>query len=152
MALHGAGHLVLMSRSGPRDDESQAGFEKIQELGATVTDARGDVTRLEDVQRIVDAVAVDGHPPLLGVIHGAMVLRDDFIATLTTNVPDGAATEDEWRLESASGDARIAAGTLYLFLVVFGRHWCTEAIQLQLRQCVPRSACPSPAVAKGWRH
>ncbi len=82
MATNGAGHLVLMSRSGPRDDESKAGFEKIRDLGAKVTDARGDVTKLEDVQRIVDAISADGHPPLAGVIHGAMVLRDEFIADL----------------------------------------------------------------------
>ncbi len=82
MAMHGAGHIVLMSRSGPRDDESKAGVEKIKSFGATVTDARGDVTKLDDVQRIVDAIAADGHPPLLGVIHGAMVLRDEFIADL----------------------------------------------------------------------
>ena len=82
MAMHGAGHVVLMSRSGPRDDESKAGVERVKELGASVTDARGDVTKLGDVQRIVDAVAADGHPPLVGVIHGAMVLRDEFIADL----------------------------------------------------------------------
>ncbi len=86
MALHGAGHLVLMSRSGPRDAESQAGVEKIKALGATVTDARGDVTSREDVQRVVDAIASDGHPPLTGVLHGAMVLRDELMADLNDDL------------------------------------------------------------------
>jgi thioester reductase-like protein len=82
MALNGAGHLVLMSRSGPRDEPSRKGIEKMREYGAVVTDARGDVTQLQDVQRIVDAVVAEGHPPLVGVIHGAMVLRDEFIVDL----------------------------------------------------------------------
>ena len=82
MAINGAGHLVLMSRGGPRDDQSNAIIEEIRQLGANVTDARGDVTSLEDVKRVVASVADNEGLSLGGVIHGAMVLQDEFILDL----------------------------------------------------------------------
>ncbi len=82
MAKHGAGHLVLMSRSGPRDEQALATIEKIKGYGTAVTDARGDVTNLNDVRRVVTQIAADGHPPLQGVIHGAMVLHDELLSDL----------------------------------------------------------------------
>lgn len=81
MAAQGARHLILMSRSGPRDQGAAAAIETLRATGVQVTDARGDVTRLEDVERIVDAIQTQG-PPLAGVVHGAMVLDDAFILKL----------------------------------------------------------------------
>ncbi len=82
MSIQGAGHVILMSRSGPKEETALAAIERMRQRGTHVTDARGDVTKLADVQRVVDAVAEQGQPPLIGVIHGAMVLRDEFIADL----------------------------------------------------------------------
>ncbi len=139
MAMHGAGHIVLMSRSGPRDEEAKAGIEEIRALGASVTDARGDVSKLADVERVIDAVGREGHPPLLGVIHGAMVLRDEFICRPGRPfVPDRAAPENERSLESTRGNARDAAGTFHLLQFLLRRHWCAEAVELQRRQCLSR--------------
>ena len=82
MVEHGARSLVLMSRSGPRDEQSLALIAQMRESGATVVDARGDVSKLNDVQRIV-ATIQESMPPLVGVLHGAMLLDDEFIAELT---------------------------------------------------------------------
>ena len=49
--------------------------------GVAVLDARGDVTISEDVRRVIET-ASQQMPPLAGVIHGAMVLDDRFIADL----------------------------------------------------------------------
>ena len=82
MVEHGARHLVLMSRSGPRDEPSHVSIERMRELGAKIVDARGDVSKLSDVQRVV-ATIQDSMPTLVGVLHGAMLLDDEFIAELT---------------------------------------------------------------------
>jgi thioester reductase-like protein len=81
MAEQGARYLVLMSRSGPRDNDSQADITRLRACGVTVVDARGDVTNPVDVRRVVQDIRT-WHPPLRGVIHGAMVLDDGFIADL----------------------------------------------------------------------
>ena len=81
LAKHGARHVVLMSRSGPRDDADIAAIEQLRADGIHVVDARGDVTNPADVQRIVQDIRKK-HPPLRGVIHGAMVLDDGFIVDL----------------------------------------------------------------------
>jgi len=82
MSENGARHFALMSRSGPKDDA----LEKIADLqrnGIGVRDVRGDVTSSEDVTRIVAEVQASD-APLIGVIHGAMVLDDEFINELDT--------------------------------------------------------------------
>lgn len=81
MAAQGARHLVLMSRSGPREDASRD-IEAMRAEGIEVIDARGDVTKQAHVRKIIDDIR-SGMPPLRGVIHGAMVLDDEFIAELT---------------------------------------------------------------------
>ncbi len=80
MHANGARHFALMSRSGPKDDA----LEKIAALGedgGTVLDVRGDVTRAADVRDAVSRVQQSGQP-LVGVIHGAMVLDDEFLLEL----------------------------------------------------------------------
>ncbi|MEM8681128.1 MAG: SDR family NAD(P)-dependent oxidoreductase, partial [Planctomycetota bacterium] len=82
MARNGARHLVLMSRSGPRDPQAQADIKQLQADGVQVIDARGDVTKQADVRRVVQEIK-DNLPPLKGVLHGAMVLEDCFIEEMT---------------------------------------------------------------------
>ena len=82
MADNGARHFVLMSRSGPKDDA----IEKIEEMragGVEIMDARGDVTSRADIDKAIAEVQ-KGKAPLIGVIHGAMVLDDEFINELDT--------------------------------------------------------------------
>ena len=80
MAKNGARSFALMSRSGPKD-ESLDKIAALQKAGVNVIDARGDVTRREDIDKIVAEVQKSDYP-LIGVIHGAMVLDDEFIVEL----------------------------------------------------------------------
>lgn len=80
MAEHGARHLVLLSRSGPAAEAAQD-LERLRAAGAEVLELRCDVTEPDDVERVVDRVRHE-MPPLRGVIHGAMVLDDEFLADL----------------------------------------------------------------------
>ncbi len=81
LGRHGARHLVLLSRSGPRDDAAQRDIEQLRHDGIEVVDVRGDVTQLDDVTKIVNRIRVE-LPPLKGVIHAAMVLDDEFLPSL----------------------------------------------------------------------
>jgi len=80
MIRQGARHLVLMSRSGPHGDTAIE-IEALRADGCTIIDARGDVTNRDDVDRVINQIAVDG-PVLKGVVHAAMVLNDMFIADM----------------------------------------------------------------------
>lgn len=80
MHSNGARHFALMSRSGPKEDV----LEKIESLkadGGTVLDVRGDVTSEKDVVSAVETIQKTDQK-LIGVIHGAMVLDDEFITEL----------------------------------------------------------------------
>ena len=81
MCENGARHLVLVSRSGARDESVEVGVRQMSNEGINVVDARGDVSSREDIERIVEEVSV-GMPPLKGVIHGAMVLDDQFMVDM----------------------------------------------------------------------
>ncbi|NLT70348.1 MAG: SDR family NAD(P)-dependent oxidoreductase, partial [Verrucomicrobiaceae bacterium] len=80
MAKNGARHFALMSRSGP-NEESLATIERLRASGVEVIDARGDVTSRKDLDGIIAGIQ-KGDAPLIGVIHGAMVLDDEFLAVL----------------------------------------------------------------------
>ena len=80
MAANGARHFALMSRSGPKEDAALE-IETLRSQGVTILDARGDATRREDVDRVVAEIQ-KSNAPLVGVIHGAMVLDDEFIVEL----------------------------------------------------------------------
>lgn len=81
MTQHGAQHIVLLSRSGPRDNDSADAIASLRQQGIDVIEARGDVTKRDDVRTVINRIQSE-MPPLTGVIHGAMVLDDEFIAEL----------------------------------------------------------------------
>jgi acyl transferase domain-containing protein/NADPH:quinone reductase-like Zn-dependent oxidoreductase/thioesterase domain-containing protein/acyl carrier protein len=81
MARHGARHLVLMSRTGPRDAAARCDLDELRADGVRVIDARGDVTREDDVRRVVKDIDTEGRS-LKGVFHAAMVLDDDSLTGL----------------------------------------------------------------------
>ncbi len=81
MARHGARHLVLMSRGGPRDEPALADIAALRAAGVGVVEARADVTRAADVQAVVQTIAAE-RPPLKGVFHAAMVLDDESLPGL----------------------------------------------------------------------
>ncbi|MDF1754990.1 MAG: amino acid adenylation domain-containing protein [Verrucomicrobiales bacterium] len=77
---NGARHFALMSRSGPKDDAIEK-VARLREDGGTVLDIRGDVTNPADVKAAVAEVQATDQK-LIGVVHGAMVLDDEFIVEL----------------------------------------------------------------------
>lgn len=81
LAEAGAGHLVLVGRSGAASEAARAAVAELEAAGTRVTVARADVTRPEEVRAVVEAIAATGLP-LAGVVHGAMVLDDGFITQL----------------------------------------------------------------------
>lgn len=80
MARNGARHFALMSRSGP-NEESREKIAALEAEGIKILDARGDVTVRGDIDRVIAEIRDTG-APITGVIHGAMVLDDEFIVEL----------------------------------------------------------------------
>jgi len=75
MVAHGARHLVLVGRSGAGSPEAREAVEALRRAGAEVAAPAGDISKPEDVARVLADVA-RSMPPLRGVIHAAMVLDD----------------------------------------------------------------------------
>lgn len=71
LASLGAKHIVVMARSGYNDDVSQRVITDLAALGCTITLGQGDVSKADDVRRVIKQSPV----PIGGVIQGAMVLR-----------------------------------------------------------------------------
>ncbi|KAK3389414.1 hypothetical protein B0H63DRAFT_518643 [Podospora didyma] len=85
LAEHGAKSLVIISRTAGHS-------KKVQELRTELNDISRDVniraiccdvSDMADLRRALDACAPDGVPPIRGVIHGGMVLRDSILEQMT---------------------------------------------------------------------
>lgn len=72
---NGAKHLVLMGRSGASSPAAQAAVNSLREEGANVVVVKADVTSQEQVAQVISDIK-ESMPPLLGVMHAAMVLDD----------------------------------------------------------------------------
>jgi amino acid adenylation domain-containing protein len=82
LADRGVQSLVLMSRSGiPKDDAKH--LEQLKESGTRITVIQGDVSKEEDVKRVLGFIRGE-LPPLKGIIHAAMILDDCAIKNLDT--------------------------------------------------------------------
>src|SRR5208283_3412924 len=77
MVDHGARHLVQMSR-GRANEAAAALLKTLEEKGAQVVLARGDVSKPEDVSRVLAQIR-ESMPALRGIIHCAGVLNDGVI-------------------------------------------------------------------------
>ncbi|CBF79115.1 hypothetical protein AN7084.2 [Aspergillus nidulans FGSC A4] len=80
LACHGAKHISVMSRSDYTDDKSKAVLRDLTLLGVNCSLVRGDVSVKDDVQK---AFCKGSRPPVAGVIHGAMVLKDTIYTSMT---------------------------------------------------------------------
>jgi len=79
LARMGARHLVLVSRSGLPAPEARV--QEWRSNGIEVVVHRADVARRDDVAALM--TAIEGMPPLRGVIHAAGVLADAALVNLT---------------------------------------------------------------------
>jgi polyketide synthase 12/epothilone polyketide synthase D len=82
LAERGAGHLVLVGRSGAASAEQQAAVAALEARGARVTVARVDVANRAQLERLLAEVAASAMP-LRGVIHTAGVLDDGVLMQLS---------------------------------------------------------------------
>lgn len=77
MVEQGARHLVLVGRSGASSATSAA-LSQLEQAGAQVLVAKGDVSQETDVARILGEIN-ESMPPLRGIIHAAGVLDDGML-------------------------------------------------------------------------
>ena len=78
---NGAGHVVLVSRSGAANDEARRSVDALKKLGNVLV-LKADVSSERDVSRIFRTIARK-LPPLRGIMHAAMVLDDGALSQQT---------------------------------------------------------------------
>ncbi|KAF2114730.1 KR domain-containing protein [Lophiotrema nucula] len=79
LAQEGAKTLVILSRSGYDDERSRFIISKVTSLGCRLDLVKGDVTNEADVERAF----TEASTPIVGVVQGAMVLRDKLYSSMT---------------------------------------------------------------------
>ncbi|KAK7912256.1 BcPKS8- polyketide synthase [Apiospora marii] len=82
MVSRGARHLVLLSRSGSATGKVKELIDEVAHVGAEIVVQKCDVANPADVENLV-AYELEDMPPVRGVIHGAMVLRDVLFEKMT---------------------------------------------------------------------
>jgi len=82
LAARGAGHLVLVGRSGAASAEQQAAVAGLEARGARVTVAKADIADRAQVERVLGEVAATGMP-LRGLVHAAGILDDGLLQQQT---------------------------------------------------------------------
>jgi len=78
LAERGARHLALVSRNGVKRDEEAATVRELEQAGVEVKVFQADISKQDEVQRIVRATHSDT-VPLRGVFQSAMVLDDGLV-------------------------------------------------------------------------
>jgi acyl transferase domain-containing protein/surfactin synthase thioesterase subunit len=81
MVDRGARHLVLLSRSGLKNDADRAAVEAMRSQGVSVSLPQADVTNREAIASLVQEIQSESQP-LAGVIHAAAVMDDATIPNI----------------------------------------------------------------------
>lgn len=81
MVARGAGHLVLVGRSGAGSPQAQRALERLRAKGAQILALAADISQASDVASLVARIRAE-LPPLKGVFHAAAALHDAPIAQL----------------------------------------------------------------------
>lgn len=84
LAEKGAGHLVLLGRSGAATAEAKEALQDLKNKGVAIKVASVDVSDRDQLAGLLEECAAE-MPPLRGIIHSAMVLDDGLIGQLTTD-------------------------------------------------------------------
>ncbi|KAL7922833.1 putative polyketide synthase [Trichoderma austrokoningii] len=82
MVRRGARHIVLLSRGGEKTDDVNKLMKESLKLGASIYVVPCDVANKRNVVELVKELQ-DGLPPIRGIIHAAMVLRDVLFEKMT---------------------------------------------------------------------
>jgi myxalamid-type polyketide synthase MxaE and MxaD/epothilone polyketide synthase C/epothilone polyketide synthase D len=78
LAEQGAGHLLLVGRSGVQSEQQKQAVSALGAHGARVTVAQADVAVREELEKVLQLVAESGLP-LRGVVHAAGLLDDGLL-------------------------------------------------------------------------
>ncbi|CAM9878889.1 unnamed protein product, partial [Chrysoparadoxa australica] len=103
MIEEGAGHLLLLSRSGKPKVEVQDVWNELQELSSTVKAAACDVSDAAQVQSLTAVLAA--MPPVRGVVHAAGVTSAGMIAdhsAASFEKPFSSKVDGAWNLHGLS--------------------------------------------------
>lgn len=124
MIAHGAGHVVLLSRSATVTPAVEALVAEAKQSGAQVLVRKCNVAVASDVAALLGWIAASAGmlPPVRGVIHSAMVLRDvlfekmshaDYVAVVESKVAGA------WNLHHAldGGEDKAEASTTLDFFI-----------------------------------
>jgi acyl carrier protein/nucleoside-diphosphate-sugar epimerase len=115
LARRGAGHLLLVSRSGVKDAESEALIEEMRAGGVDVAVLKADVSSRASLAGALRETAERGIP-IAGVVHAAAVLDDGLIAGLNLgrirNVLAAKAV-GAWNLHELTKNAKLDFFVLY---------------------------------------
>jgi acyl transferase domain-containing protein/thioesterase domain-containing protein/acyl carrier protein len=105
----GVRHIVLASRSGAASTQAKQAIAALRRQGANVLAVKADVSREQDVARLLARIAPT-FPPLRGVFHAANVLDDGLIVQLTperfARVMNAKAI-GAWNLHTALGKTKL---------------------------------------------
>ncbi len=115
MVAQGAGHLLLLGRSGASSAAAQDAVEKMRQAGAEVIIAQTDVADEEQLARLLAEIKAN-LPPLRGVFHAAMVIKDCLVSQL-----DLESLREVWRpkVDGAWNLHRLTAGMELDYFVLF---------------------------------
>jgi amino acid adenylation domain-containing protein len=115
MVAQGAGHLVLLGRSGASSAAAKDAVEKMRQAGAEVIVAQTDVADEEQLARLFAEITAK-LPPLRGVFHAAMVIKDCLVGQL-----DVESLREVWRpkVHGAWNLHRLTAGMELDYFVLF---------------------------------
>jgi polyketide synthase 12 len=111
---HGAGHLLLVSRSGPLAPGAAALEQELRGLGAEVTVLACDVSDPEALREML--ASVPATHPLIAVVHTAAVIDDATIGSSTSERLDsvlGPKLDAAWHLHHLTKDLGLSAFVLF---------------------------------------
>ncbi|KAL2166565.1 hypothetical protein VTG60DRAFT_2512 [Thermothelomyces hinnuleus] len=92
LAEHGAKHLVVISRSANSAGKVESLQEELSASGnnTDVTAIGCDISNMEELKKALDEHARARRPPIKGIIHGGMELRDSVLEHMTLDDHSGA--------------------------------------------------------------
>ncbi|KAG6011444.1 Type I Iterative PKS [Claviceps lovelessii] len=114
MVEHGAREIIFMSRSAHRIDTNDSFIQELQSMGCAVKLQRGDVTKLEDVERACSVASF----PLKGIVQMTMVLESENFTKMSYEqwvASTAPKVQGTWNLHNAS----VAAGHDLDFFVMY---------------------------------